>query len=118
MGRAGAGDIRFTVNRGEDARRTQNFDRRGTHARRRARALRRSPEKTEGGATTLRPIHRRGSELTPGKADLIEWSKESLVRFDCSKSGQVIWDAFHPARPVDRSRDVAHWMRAVNPGHK
>ncbi len=51
-------------------------------------------------------------ELTPGRADLIELSRASLIRFDCTTM-EVLWDAFHPARPVDRSRDVAHWTREL-----
>ncbi len=51
-------------------------------------------------------------ELTPGRADLIELSRGSLIRFDCTTM-EVLWDAFHPAKPLDRSRDAAHWMREL-----
>ena len=45
-------------------------------------------------------------ELTPGKADLIEWTDKSLVRRD-GTTGNVIWDALHPAKPFESDRDPA-----------
>ena len=42
-------------------------------------------------------------ELTPGKADLIERSSESVIRRD-GASGKVVWNTRHPAAP---SRQIA-----------
>ena len=57
-------------------------------------------------------------ELTPGKADLIEWSKESLIRRD-GANAKVLWDALHPAKPFVVNRDPApsmrSWMRGLRP---
>jgi hypothetical protein len=52
----------------------------------------------------------RAFELTPGKADLVEWSAGSLICRD-GASGTVRWDAFHPRRSFDRKRDPAPWIR-------
>ena len=48
-------------------------------------------------------------ELTAGKADLIEWTGESLIRRD-GATGRVIWDALHPAKPFENDRDPASWL--------
>jgi hypothetical protein len=48
-------------------------------------------------------------ELTPGKADLVEWSGGSLIRRDAA-TGKVRWDAFHPRFPFARGRDTARWL--------
>ena len=52
-------------------------------------------------------------ELTPGKADLIEWSAGSLICRD-GATGKPKWDAFHPAKPFPPNRDPAHWMRNLS----
>ncbi len=46
--------------------------------------------------------------LTPGKADLIEWNGETLIRRDGS-TGKPVWDAARPARP---------WGRRARPGRR
>ena len=48
-------------------------------------------------------------ELTPGKADFIECSARSLIRRD-GATGQVKWDAFHPAKPYASDHDPARWL--------
>jgi hypothetical protein len=52
-------------------------------------------------------------ELTPGKAELIEWSSSSLICRD-GTTGKVKWDAFHPARPFAANRDPARWLRNLS----
>jgi PQQ-like domain len=52
-------------------------------------------------------------ELTPGKADLIEWSASSLLCRD-GATGKTKWDAFQPATPIAANRDPAHWMRNLS----
>ncbi len=115
MGRLGR-TYRFTVNRGEKETHSISIDE--------GRLL-----GGERGASTginvrpkevSRPFARVtvALELTPGKADLIEWSKGSLVRFDCSTTGKVVWDACHPGKPVDRSRDPGHWLRDFSPNSR
>ena len=42
--------------------------------------------------------------LTPGKADFIEWTGETLIRRDGS-TGKPIWDAARPAQPWGPERD-------------
>ncbi len=48
-------------------------------------------------------------ELRAGKADLIEWTGESLIRRD-GATGSVIWDALQPAKPFFNDRDPASWL--------
>ena len=50
-------------------------------------------------------------ELTPGKADLVEWSGSSVIRRD-GVTGKVVWDTRHPAQPFDRGRDPSGWITA------
>ena len=51
--------------------------------------------------------------LTPGKADLIEWNGETLIRRDGS-TGKPIWDAARPARPWDPERDPVAAIRRLS----
>ena len=54
-------------------------------------------------------------ELTPGKADLIEWTRGSLI---CREGirGEVVWDALKPPKPFHSDRDPSRWLRDVWPG--
>jgi hypothetical protein len=52
-------------------------------------------------------------ELIPGKADLIEWSGESVIRRD-GVWGNVLWDTLHPAKPFDPNQDPAPWTRNLS----
>ena len=45
-------------------------------------------------------------EVSPGKADLFEWTRESLVRRD-GVTGKVVWDALRSTRTFDLARDPA-----------
>ncbi len=45
-------------------------------------------------------------ELTPGRADLIEWTEKALIRRD-GTTGNVIWDTSHPGKPSQDGRDPA-----------
>ncbi len=51
-------------------------------------------------------------ELTPGKADLVEWTGQALIRRD-GVSGNPVWDASRrtspETRPATRSRGSAGW---------
>ena len=58
----------------------------------------------------------RAIELTPGKAEFIEWTPTSLVCRD-GATGKVRWDAFHPAKPFETNRDPARWMRKLAAEH-
>ena len=51
--------------------------------------------------------------LTPGKADLIEWNGETLIRRDGS-TGKPVWDAARPARPWGRERDPVAAIRRLS----
>ena len=42
--------------------------------------------------------------LTPGKADLIEWTGLTLIRRD-GASGKPVWDASRPTKPGTPKRD-------------
>ncbi len=48
-------------------------------------------------------------EVTPGKADLIEWSETRLSRRD-GVTGKVIWDKLEPSKPGKPPRDVHRWL--------
>ncbi len=48
--------------------------------------------------------------LTPGKADFIERTRDSLLRRD-AVTGDVIWDALRPVRPFEPARDPAPWLK-------
>ncbi len=52
-------------------------------------------------------------ELTPGKASLVEWGEGSLICRD-SETGNVRWDAFHPAMAFERERDPAPALRTLS----
>ena len=63
-------------------------------------------------------------ELTTGKADLVEWTGDTLIRRDGS-TGKPIWDTAHPPRlpveaagrdPVDRLRTVSKISDQALPG--
>ena len=45
-------------------------------------------------------------QLTPGKANLIEWSERSLICRD-GATGRTLWDALHPAQQFVTVRDPA-----------
>ncbi len=49
-------------------------------------------------------------ELTPGKADIIEVGRRSVVRRD-GKTGEVVWDASKPTKNGEPSRDPAAWLQ-------
>ena len=51
----------------------------------------------------------RAIELTPGKADLIDWSDRSLSRRDAT-TGEVIWDALRPPGPLEPRRELHPWL--------
>ena len=101
---------RMGVNRGEALKHTISIDE--------GRMLVGEPDPATrgGGAGPMAPIPFANVvaalELDRGKADLIEWSRESLIRRDVV-TGQVRWDAFHPATPFVRDRDPARWMTAL-----
>jgi hypothetical protein len=48
-------------------------------------------------------------ELTPGKADLLEWSFHTLRRRDAA-TGKVLWDALAPAQPGNPPRRCHPWL--------
>jgi hypothetical protein len=48
-------------------------------------------------------------ELTPGKADFIEWSNTSLSRRD-GVTGQVVWDVLQPRKPGQPLRAYHPWL--------
>jgi hypothetical protein len=53
-------------------------------------------------------------ELTPGKADLIEWSEGSLICRDAA-SGKVLWDALKPKPSFNSKFDPARWVPDLSP---
>jgi serine/threonine protein kinase len=53
--------------------------------------------------------------LTPGKADLIEWNGDTLIRRN-GTTGRPIWDVARPARPWDPKIDPVAWMRRLSRG--
>jgi tRNA A-37 threonylcarbamoyl transferase component Bud32 len=54
-----------------------------------------------------------GIELTPGRADFIEWNGVSLIRRD-GATGKALWDTSRPARPWEPNRDPAAWLRRLS----
>ncbi len=50
--------------------------------------------------------------LSPGKADLVEWTGQALIRRD-GASGRPTWDTSRPAKPWDSKRDPAAWIRRL-----
>ena len=48
-------------------------------------------------------------EVLAGKADFIEFERQSLIRRD-GATGKVIWDALHPAKAFASDRDPVRWM--------
>ncbi len=51
-------------------------------------------------------------ELTPGKADMIESSPDSLIRRD-GATGRAIWDAFKTAKPAEAGHNPFTWLRVL-----
>ena len=51
-------------------------------------------------------------ELTPGKADIIEYTGQTVIRRD-GVTGRVIWDAASPVSSYDRQHDPGPWLRQV-----
>ena len=51
--------------------------------------------------------------LSPGKADLVEWTGSTLLRRD-GASGKLIWDAALPANPGDPKRDPIAWIQRLS----
>ncbi len=51
--------------------------------------------------------------LSGGKADVVEWTGETVLRRD-GVTGQPVWDASHPATPWDPRRDPVAWMRRLS----
>ena len=49
-------------------------------------------------------------ELTPGKADFVERTPNSLVRRE-AVTGDVVWDALRPTTPFGLARDPGPWLR-------
>ncbi len=54
-------------------------------------------------------------ELTPGKADIVEFTGRTVIRRD-GTTGEPIWDAASPRSPHDPGRDPALWLRRIIPG--
>ena len=52
------------------------------------------------------------AELTPGKADLIEWNMETITRRD-GLTGKPVWDALHPLIPRQVRDEDAIRIRRV-----
>jgi PQQ-like domain len=103
---------RFAVNRGETQVHTISIDE--------GRLL--GGERPEGSGNEERPQEEpirfvpltAALELTPGKADLIEWSSDSVIRRD-AVWGTTIWDTSHPVKPFDRDRDPNRWVSSFSP---
>jgi len=51
--------------------------------------------------------------LSPGKADLVEWTGQTLIRRD-GVTGKPIWDASRPAKPWEPNRDPVAWIRRLS----
>jgi len=49
----------------------------------------------------------------PGKADLVEWTGQTLIRRDGS-TGKPIWDASRPEKPWDPKRDPVAWLQRLS----
>jgi len=52
-------------------------------------------------------------EVSPGKADLFEWTRESPIRRD-GVTGKVVWDALQSTRTIDRAREPDDWLLALS----
>ncbi len=52
-------------------------------------------------------------ELTPGKQNLVEWRKETVIRSD-GVTGRVVWDASQPRKPYEHSRDPSAWIKVIS----
>ncbi len=50
--------------------------------------------------------------LSPGKADLVEWTGQTLIRRD-GATGKPIWEVSGPAKLTDPNRDPIAWMRRL-----
>ncbi len=51
--------------------------------------------------------------LSPGKADLVEWTGTTLIRRD-GVSGRTLWDASRPAIPWEAKHDPVAWMQRLS----
>ena len=51
--------------------------------------------------------------LSPGRADLVEWTGETLIRRD-GATGRPVWDASRPAKPRDPKRDPVAWLHRLS----
>ena len=51
--------------------------------------------------------------LSPGKADLVEWTGLTLIRRD-GASGKPVWDASRPAKPWGEKRDPVAWIERLS----
>jgi outer membrane protein assembly factor BamB len=104
---------RFAVNRGETQAHTISLDE--------GRLLGCEPSFNPLEPTVAAPIRfapvTKALELTPGRADLVEWSGGSLIRRD-GATGKVRWDAFRPKIAFDRRRDTARWLPDEFPGER
>ena len=49
-------------------------------------------------------------ELTPGKADLIEWTGQAVIRRD-GQTGKPVWDSSRPSIPWKTDEDSADRLR-------
>ena len=100
--------FRFAVNRGEMVTRRLDLNEGrllgGEHTP--ATTLARSVEQSVPFAPSTVAL-----ELTPGKSDLIQFGRETLVRRD-GVTGQLIWDAHRPAKSYGQHRDPAGWLRS------
>ncbi len=98
---------RFAVNRGETQSHTISIDEGRLLGGERAPATERK-QRHRAVPSPFSPVTA-ALELTAGKADLVEWTKGSLICRD-GATGKVLWDALHPAAPFDRRRDPARLL--------
>ncbi len=102
--------FRFAVNRGETQTHAVSLDE--------GRLLGGEPTPPMGGQAKPReqPIPFAPTtvaiELTPGKADLVEWSGETIIRRD-GLTGKPIWDALRPSIPRLVQDEAAARLRRV-----
>ena len=54
-------------------------------------------------------------ELTPGKADFLEFTVDAIIRRD-GLAGRVVWDTAAARSSYGPGRDPGQWLRAVEPG--
>jgi hypothetical protein len=52
-------------------------------------------------------------ELTPGKADIVEYDGQTLIRRD-GLTGRPVWDTSRPSGPQGPLRDPGPWIRAIS----